>query len=68
MSDTSKKDVTSLRTTLDWFRTKGYLVETNKEVNPDLEITGLQKIFDGSLPMLFNNVKGNGPSLLGCQP
>ena len=58
MSDTSKKDVTSLRTTLDWFRTKGYLVETNKEVNPDLEITGLQKIFDGSLPMLFNNVKG----------
>ena len=24
----------------------------------DLEITGLQKHFDGSLPMLFNNVKG----------
>jgi len=47
-----------LREALEWFRTKGYLVETNKEVNPDLEITGLQKIFDGSLPMLFNNVKG----------
>ena len=47
-----------LRAALEWFRSKGYLVETNKEVNPDLEITGLQKIFDGSLPMLFNNVKG----------
>jgi len=34
------------------------LIETSKEVNPDLEITGLQKHFDGSLPILFNNVKG----------
>ncbi|MDD5325280.1 MAG: UbiD family decarboxylase [Polaromonas sp.] len=58
VAETSVKDVTSLRSTLEWFRTKGYLIETDKEVNPDLEITGLQKIFDGSLPMLFNNVKG----------
>jgi 4-hydroxy-3-polyprenylbenzoate decarboxylase len=66
MSDAAKKaaakavvnDVTSLRSTLDWFRSKGYLIETDKEVDPDLEITGLQKIFDGSLPILFNNVKG----------
>ncbi|HEY0876848.1 MAG TPA: hypothetical protein VGE10_00195, partial [Zeimonas sp.] len=54
----TNKDVTSLRSTLDWFRSKGYLIETDQEVDPDLEITGLQKIFDGSLPMLFNNVKG----------
>jgi len=58
IAKTGVKDITSLRSTLDWFREKGYLVETDKEVNPDLEITGLQKIFDGSLPMLFNNVKG----------
>lgn len=52
------KDVSSLRSTIDWLRSRGYLIETDQEVNPDLEITGLQKIFDGSLPMLFNNVKG----------
>ena len=43
---------------IEWLRAEGLLIETDKEVNPDLEITGLQKHFDGSLPMLFNNVKG----------
>ena len=55
---TTGANARDLREALDWFRSKGYLIETDKEVNPDLEITGLQKIFDGSLPMLFNNVKG----------
>ncbi|MCK9988446.1 MAG: hypothetical protein AzoDbin1_04918, partial [Azoarcus sp.] len=67
MNDLAKKEIDAvsgrvgvkdLREAVEWFRSKGYLVETDKEVNPDLEITGLQKIFDGSLPMLFNNVKG----------
>lgn len=53
-----KKDVTSLRGALDWLRATGNLIETDKEVNPDLEITGLQKHFDGGPCMLFNNVKG----------
>jgi gallate decarboxylase subunit C len=53
-----KADVTSLRSTVDWLRSQGLLIETDKMVDPDLEITGLQKIFDGSLPMMFNNVKG----------
>ena len=53
-----KPDVTSLRSTIEWLRKEGLLVETDREVNPDLEITGLQKHFDGSLPILFNNVKG----------
>jgi len=53
-----KHDVTSLRSTIEWLRAEGHLVETDKEVNPDLEITGLQKHFDGSLPVLFNKVKG----------
>jgi 4-hydroxy-3-polyprenylbenzoate decarboxylase len=53
-----KPDVTSLRSTIEWLRKEALLIETDREVNPDLEITGLQKHFDGSLPILFNNVKG----------
>ena len=54
----SEKDLTSLRGTLDWLRAEGDLIETDKEVNPDLEITGLQKHLDGGPPILFENVKG----------
>jgi len=53
-----KPDVSSLRSTIEWLRAEGLLMETQKEVDPDLEITGLQKHFDGSLPILFHNVKG----------
>ncbi len=52
------KDVTSLPKALDWLRTQGDLIVTDKEVNPDLEITAIQKALDGSCPVLFNNVKG----------
>ena len=47
-----------LRSTLEWLRSQGDLVETDKEVDPDLEVTGLQKHMDGGCPVLFNNVKG----------
>jgi 4-hydroxy-3-polyprenylbenzoate decarboxylase len=47
-----------LRSTLAWLKARGDLVETDKEVNPDLEVTGLQKLMDGGCPVLFNNVKG----------
>ena len=57
-SSAVKPDITSLPSAVAWLRSEGLLIETDKEVNPDLEITGLQKHFDGSLPMLFNNVKG----------
>ncbi len=53
-----KPDITSLRSTIEWLRREGLLMESSREVNPDLEITGLQKHFDGSLPMLFDKVKG----------
>src|SRR5256885_9262618 len=46
-----------LRTTLDWLRSERDLIETDKEVNPDLEVTGLQKHMDGGCPVLFNHVK-----------
>ena len=53
-----RNDIRDLRSTLDWLRTEGDLIETDKEVNPDLELTGLQKHMDGGPPILFNNVKG----------
>jgi 4-hydroxy-3-polyprenylbenzoate decarboxylase len=52
------RDITSLRSTIDWLRANGDLIETEKEVDPDLEITGLQKHLDGGPPILFENVKG----------
>ncbi|MCL4799903.1 MAG: UbiD family decarboxylase [Burkholderiales bacterium] len=58
VAGTHVKDITSLRSTIEWLRAEGLLLETDKEVNPDLEITGLQKHFDGSYPMLFSRVKG----------
>ena len=47
-----------LRTALDWLRTQGDLIETDTEVDPDLEVTGLQKHMDGGCPILFGKVKG----------
>ena len=47
-----------LRGALDWLRRQGDLIETDKPVDPDLEVTGLQKHMDGGCPVLFNNVKG----------
>src|SRR5713226_10515439 len=47
-----------LRETLEWLKSQGDLIETDKEVDPDLEVTGLQKHMDGGCPVLFNNVKG----------
>ncbi|HSR54994.1 MAG TPA: UbiD family decarboxylase, partial [Alphaproteobacteria bacterium] len=54
----AEKDIRTLRSTVEWLRAEGDLIETDKEVDPDLEITGLQKHFDGGPCMLFNNVKG----------
>src|SRR4026208_2645574 len=47
-----------LRSALDWLRAQGDLIETAKEVDPDLQVTGLQKHLDGACPVLFENVKG----------
>src|SRR5262245_46929300 len=53
-----KKDISSLRATLEWLDSEGDLLKTDVEVDPDLEITGLQKHLDGGPVLLFNNVKG----------
>src|SRR5437899_6309298 len=53
-----KKDVTSLRSALEWLDTQGDVLMTEVEVDPDLEITGVQKHLDGGPVVLFNKVKG----------
>jgi UbiD family decarboxylase len=53
-----KKDITSLRSTLKWLASQGDVLETDVEVDPDLEITGIQKHLDGGPVLMFNNVKG----------
>jgi UbiD family decarboxylase len=50
--------VTDLRGTLEWLKAEGDLLETDKPIDPDLELTALQKHLDGGAPMLFNNVVG----------
>src|SRR5262249_10620489 len=47
-----------LRGTLEWLKAQGDLIETDKPVDPDLEVTGLQKHLDGGCPVLFQQVKG----------
>src|SRR5881397_551231 len=51
-------DIRSLPATVEWLRREGLLMETDVEVSGDLQLTGIQKHFDGSYPILFNNVKG----------
>src|SRR5246127_5295421 len=50
--------IRDLRAAIEWFKKEGDLIETDKEVDPNLEITGIQKQLDGGCPILFNNVKG----------
>lgn len=53
----STERITSLRAMLEWLKSEGDLIETDKEINPDLEIISVQKQLDGGCPILFNNVK-----------
>jgi UbiD family decarboxylase len=53
-----KKDVSSLRSTLDHLDAAGELVTTDVEVDPHLEVAAIQKHFDGGAALLFNKVKG----------
>src|SRR6266542_6543238 len=52
-----KEALRSLPATIEWLRREGLLMETDVEVDGDLQLTGIQKHFDGSYPILFNNVK-----------
>ena len=50
--------IMDLRGTLEWLKSEGDLMETDVEVDPDIEIAAIQKNLDGGCPILFNNVKG----------
>src|SRR6266511_2960711 len=53
-----KKDISSLRSTLEYLEAAGELVGTDVEVDPHLEVAAIQKRFDGGAALLFNKVKG----------
>ena len=58
LASPQKIDVTSLRSTLESLKGTDDLLITTKEVDPALEMAGLQKHFDGGSTLLFENVKG----------
>jgi 4-hydroxy-3-polyprenylbenzoate decarboxylase len=57
-SDKVDRDISSLRSTIEWLVSEKDIAVSDTEVNPDLEITALQKKLDGGLGLLFNSVKG----------
>ena len=40
-----------LRNSLEWLKSEGDMIETDKEVDPDLELTAIQKQMDGGCPI-----------------
>ena len=52
------EELKSLRSTLEALKKDGLVLETDREVNPKLEMTAIQKLLDGSPPIIFNKVKG----------
>ena len=52
------EEVRDLGGAIEWMKKEGDIIVTDKEVDPNLEITGIQKQLDGGCPILFNNVKG----------
>ena len=54
----ANEKVKSLRSTLEWLKKEGLLMETDHEVDPKLEVAAIQKRLDGGPPILFNKVKG----------
>jgi UbiD family decarboxylase len=52
------KDVTSVRGALEYLETKGEVLHITKEVDPILEIAGIQKALDNGPAVLFENIKG----------
>ena len=53
-----KKDGSSVRGALEYLDTKGEVLHITKEVDPILEIAGIQKSLDGGPAVLFENIKG----------
>lgn len=54
----AREEVRSLRSTLEWLKKEGLVLETDREVDPKLEMAAIQKRLDGGPPIVFNKVKG----------
>lgn len=54
----ANKDITSLRGTLEFLKEEGELLTVKKEVDPILEIAGIEKALDNGPALLFENIKG----------
>jgi 4-hydroxy-3-polyprenylbenzoate decarboxylase len=54
----AKKDITSMRSTLEFLKEEGDLLTVSKEVDPVYEIAGIQKALEGGPALLFENIKG----------
>jgi len=53
-----KKNVTSLRGAIEYLKELDEILITDTEVDPELEVSGIQKCLDGGSAVLFENVKG----------
>jgi 3-polyprenyl-4-hydroxybenzoate decarboxylase len=51
----SKKDVTSMRSTLEWLKSEGELFEVNNEIDIIYEIAGVQAALEGGPGSLLHS-------------
>lgn len=54
----AKKDISSMRSALEFLMAEGDVLEIKEEVDPILEISGITKSFDGGPVLLFEKIKG----------
>jgi len=54
----TKKDITSVRGTIEWLKEQGEVIFVKEEVDPILEIAGIQKALDDGPAFVFENIKG----------
>ena len=54
----AKKDISSMRSTIEFLKSQGEVLVTETEVDPICEISGIQKSLDNGLVLVFENIKG----------
>ncbi|MBI4287682.1 MAG: UbiD family decarboxylase [Chloroflexi bacterium] len=54
----TRKDITSLRGTLDFLQREGEVIHVEKEVDPVYEIAGILKALEGGPAVIFDRIKG----------
>lgn len=54
----SKKDIRNLRSTIEFLKKENELLSIQKEIDPILEISGMEKTLEGGPALLFEKIKG----------